>query len=475
MATGAKTLSEISHLFLSNVREKTVTGRPVRTPPSAAQQAPRKSVDLTPEEFDQVAAPAQAIEPEEAMHIPPVRAILASHLGANQLAAIRRYAAGLAEPGKRVGLIFIDSAEFHLSTFLPGEEPMEAEETGVFDPRAMRDAINELNCDLDIWLLAVGNCRVAEGRALLRGLGHWVLLSGCDQDGLVAAYRTLKGLEDLGHPRLGIAAIDAADSAEAEATFRKLASVAGQFLSWAAESEAPIGNADGAGECQVMCCRTSHDKAQLATAAHWKVVEELIELANRTPIIEPPPMAEPEKGMPRPAPRLARIEEEPAEPGPTRESTMQIPAPLPFPPQKMMSEIIDLPEGEGCIVTAVMKHAMAELVECPVRPPMCPQARLAITRDRHILLIAEAGQGMENLNSIALAYQWLSENRALLSMAMPQFALDSQQSPHLRLIVEHGQFNAQALSPLFQSNAVSVQTYRRLRWGQRLGLLLDAA
>ena len=48
-----RTLSEISHLFLSSVRERQTGGaaRPVRKPPSASRDL---DADLTPEEFAQV-------------------------------------------------------------------------------------------------------------------------------------------------------------------------------------------------------------------------------------------------------------------------------------------------------------------------------------------------------------------------------------------------------------------------------------
>lgn len=467
MGQTAKSLSEISHLFLSSVKEKGA-GRPARTPPGQ----PRRSIDLTPEEFEQVVATSRTQPTEEPQRVPPVVAVISSHLGQRQNECLSRYAASLAQSGKRIGVIFVDVSEFRISTFAAGEESVQAEESGIFDPRAMRDAINELNCDLDQWLLSTGNSRLAESRALFRAIPHWVLLSTCEQEGVVASYRNLKGLEELGHPRLGIVAVDAQDASDADAMFRKLASVTGQFLSWAAEPEPLLASADGIGECQVLCCRTSHDKAQLATGAHWQVIEELLEQARQAPIIEPPPAqpARKEEKMPtpQPLPRMTIPEAQLAEEGPVSVPAMQMASPA-------SNEVVDLAEGEGSILHAVMKQAMGELVECPVRPPMCPDAVLAITRDRRIILLAEAGQGMCNLNAVAAAWHWLSENRPLLAMAMPQFALDTHQLPHLRLLVEHGQFNAATVSSLFQSATVQIRTYRKLRWGQRIGLLLEAA
>ena len=194
----SRSLSDISHLFLSSVREKQTGGAsmPTRRPPvsdasSAGRDNPQVSggasptlharceaeaklnMDLEPAEFRQAFSDDEDSS-EESMRIAPVTALIASHLGAGQYDAARRYARNLASTGQRVGLIFIDCSEFRLATFTPWDgpdaEPTEAEESGVFDARAMTDAINELNCDLDCWLLLVGNPRVAEGRSLLSKL-----------------------------------------------------------------------------------------------------------------------------------------------------------------------------------------------------------------------------------------------------------------------------------------------------------------
>src|ERR1051325_6425392 len=101
-----RSLAEISHLFLSSVRERQTQGhsRPQRRPPKAA------SVDLTPEELEHVFAihAAQPTPPLPAAspQAPPVRAIIASHLNESQPDAATRYARSLAASGERVGLIF---------------------------------------------------------------------------------------------------------------------------------------------------------------------------------------------------------------------------------------------------------------------------------------------------------------------------------------------------------------------------------
>jgi hypothetical protein len=138
------------------------------------------------------------------------------------------------------------------------------------------------------------------------------------------------------------------------------------------------------------------------------------------------------------------------------------------------TDIVDLAAG-GSVLDAVLRHCMNEVIECPLRPPMCPESRIAISRDRRMILIAAAGHGLADLVRIGQAYRWLVENRSLLAMALPQFALDAHQMPHLRLLVAHGDSNAEVLQPLLHANTITIHTYRRLRWGERVGLLLDAA
>jgi hypothetical protein len=54
-------------------------------------------------------------------------------------------------------------------------------------------------------------------------------------------------------------------------------------------------------------------------------------------------------------------------------------------------------------------------------------------------------------------------------------SIDATMPPRLRLMVDHADLSAEILQPMLQSNRVTVQAYRRLRWGQKTGLLLEAA
>lgn len=484
-----RSLSDISHLFLSSVRERQTNGapRPQRTPP--APQPPLAATDLTADQLREVLCPEPAAA-ETPARIPPVKALICSHLGPQQLQAARRYARTLAEAGKRVGLIVMDVSEFRLFTFEQGpglDSTDECRESGCFDPRAMRDAVNELNWDLDCWLLAIANLRLPEARDLMRRAGRWTVLSSADHDGIVAAYRLLKGLADLraAPPKLSLAVLDAPSAAESERVFRKLSGVCEQFLAWPMEHEPAVGDVAPMIECQVICCRATHDKAQLAAAPHWRVVAELLEqsrhAAAELALAEGPEAPEPQ---PTPAPPQEALRIDPAPP-----QAMPAPAPAPpgpapaappaiaLQPSPALAEVIELPEQTDpvALLNAILRHSMNDLVECPLRPPMCPEAILAVSRDRRLTLVALAGPGLCQLQAIGQAYRWVSENRALLAMALPQFALDSHLLPHVRLLIEQADLDAQLLQPILQAGTVSLHTYRRLRWGQRTGLLLEAA
>src|SRR5688500_12391143 len=177
-----RSLSDISHLFLSSVRERATGSAPLprRKPPVR-----QPSVDLTPEELKRVvgvdddSAAQNSIEATEAPHdesrVPPAKAISASHLGTAQRETAARSGRSLAAAGQRDALIIIDASEFSLFTFDPAAPNTQTriEETSSFDTRAMKDAVNELSCDIDQWLLLAMNPRLGEARALLRDAESW--------------------------------------------------------------------------------------------------------------------------------------------------------------------------------------------------------------------------------------------------------------------------------------------------------------
>ena len=106
---------------------------------------------------------------------------------------------------------------------------------------------------------------------------------------------------------------------------------------------------------------------------------------------------------------------------------------------------------------------------------MCPQAVLAVGRDQRLILLAVAGRGLSQFRNIGLSLHWMAENGELIRMALPQLAIDASATPTVRLLVDHDDLWADALQPMLQSETVTVQSYRRLKWGPKTGLLLEAA
>jgi hypothetical protein len=503
-----KTLSEISHLFLSSVRERQMQGapRPVRTPPGQQQpdghgSAPAHAdldIDLTPEEFAQVLGVPEPAPGAEESHV-PAAALLAGHLGASQLDRARDYAAYHASGGARVGLIEIDASEFRLWLFEPSNrlnesDPVQATSDSL-DARRMTEALHELAHDVDQWFVLLPATRGNEARALLRDLDRWVLLASRDHDGIVAGYRTLKGLseshernESAGRalPRLSLAVLDARDPAEASRVFSKLAAVCQQFLHWPVEAEPLVTRATGVAEHLVLACRATRDKAQLAAAPQWQVVQNFLKHLRTMPREDAP--AERTVSMDSldsvpstaPTPDVRSV----AQSFVSRQSSSNLDAgaergaaPDPAMGRGDPGDVIDLPSGDtdpASIVRAVLRGG-ADMIECPIRPPMCPHASLAVSRERRLVLVGVARQGLSDLRAIGQAYRWLIENRPLISLAVPQFAIDAHQLPRLHLLVDHADVTADVLQPMLQSANVTVHAYRKLRWGGKTGLLLEAA
>ncbi|HLL90824.1 MAG TPA: hypothetical protein VK324_16100 [Tepidisphaeraceae bacterium] len=518
-------LSDIGHLFLSSVRERHMNGapKPVRLPPGAPRPSnhPHQdvSIDLTPEEFAQVFGDVGATdgsdddtEVVDAVRCPPVTAVLGAHLNRTQFDRVKAYARALAARVGRVGLIELDASEFRLMCFEPtnpadegAEPPADAEPTEGYDARAMAEAIEELNCDVEHWLLLLPSPRTPEAKALLREIDRWALLSTCDHDGVVSCYRTLKGLADLHRPALSLALLDVTDDRDAAKVFAKLSSVCRQFLSWPLEAEPNVLPAADVAEALVMCCRPTRDKGQHAAAPQWQIVTEFLATARtRTAAKQRVAPARPAESTLQHHHDLDEValndhHDAPAatpETGPKLHvADAVIPGPLAAPraesthssrphaanqsvAEAPLTDVVDLTGSDaspGAILSAIVRHEAGGMIEVPVRPPMCSDARLAVDRTRGLVLLAVARAGLGDLRAIGQAYRWLSENRALIGMAVPQLSIDAHQYPRLRLMVEQSDLSAEVLQPLMQSGTVTIQAYRKLRWGDRTGLLLEAA
>lgn len=531
-----RNLSDISHLFLSDVRDRQTNGasRPVRRPPGGRTpqiNAPddrqrghqphvpgNVSIDMTPEEFARMYAEEtggsihEDAPPSE--HVASLTYVISAHLNGRQDERVRQYARHLAAEGGRVGLIELDTGELRVSHFERRESsPLQEDDAPAceyFDDAQLRDALEELNWDVDHWLLTTRSPRLLEARPALRGIDRWVLLSTCDHDGVVAGYRMLKGLGDANNnaerARLSVALIDAADDTQATRIHDKLAGVCQQFLNWPVSERLTVLDADGVCEQHVLSCRAIPDAAQGGRGAHWPALEAFVVKTMQAAHAAEAALADqhnpsiPLTNTAKDDVMIERDEHQPADPHWVGDVIVPTPAPAaaestdrPASPQasaafgttipqtgarRDVAEIIDLSntaDSDEAMLDAILQHAAGEWVECPVRAPMCPEARLMIARDHRLVLMAVVRQGQFPAANIGQAYRWLIENRGLIAMAVPQLAIDAHAMPALRLYVDHHDLSANILQPLLSAGQAQVQAYRKLRWGQKTGLLLEAA
>ncbi|HEY1684996.1 MAG TPA: hypothetical protein VGG19_09550 [Tepidisphaeraceae bacterium] len=457
------TLSEISHLFLSSLRSE--NNRPKRTPPTSRPVT--ASIDLTPEEFDKVS------EGEEEIVSAPVTAILASHLD-DAGPAISAYAQHLIAHNQRVGLIEIGADELRLSCLVPGSDENETSEpTSYFEPRHLAEAIEELNSDIDRWLVVLINPKLVQSQSALRKISHWLLITACDSDGVVAAYRSLKALSPLARPRLTVALLDAANSEQVDRVYQKMSNVCDQFLHWPIERGPALRSSTAASIHTIMHWNPPHESAE-TPAPHWQVIETFLSRAQADE-----PDISPEEHQQISASSFKAVEAPAPVAAPVKLETAAVAAPVAPAVRPNISDatpILSLTTtSPSAILDSILQHNQTDLIACPVPLPMCETAKLTVGRDRRLLLLAVAGRGLNDLRSIAYAYRWLNENRQLVAMAVPQLAIDSAAKPKLRLLIDHADRDAHLLGPLLENPLVEMQPYRALNWSGRLGLLLEAA
>jgi hypothetical protein len=506
-----RSLSEISHLFLSDVRSQQSgdAPRPKRIPPGAARVDARidASIDLTAEEFaaamesenDALKANTFGIADEGVAAAPAaaqISIVMGSHLKDQSRQGIRLYARQIASEVGRIGLIEVDAADLYVSCFeAHGGQAATPSVVDELDTRRISETLSELSFDVDRWLISLPNPRTAEARDLLRAAPHWALLTTADHDGVIATYRALKGLAELGRPAISLVSLNARDEAQADAVLRKLDSVGRQFLGCEITGEPPVQPVQDITEHFLLHCRATRDKAQLAAAPQWRVLTEFMqgkvapvkvapvkessEIEGNPMRIETPAEEKTTHSTARPAEPLkpAIGAGLPSDAAPRTDAFAVPPKQAAIEPQ--MTEVIELGGdiADEAILNAVVRQGGADgkWVQCPLRPPMCKQAILAIGRDHRLIMLAMPGEGFANLKSIGLALKWMSENGELIRMALPQLAIEATSNPTVHLLVDHADLSAEMLQPLLHIGVVTVQAYRRLKWGQRRGLLLEAA
>jgi hypothetical protein len=484
-----ESLSDISHLFLSGLRQRQTGGAPVptRKPPLSMV-----SVDLTPEEFG---------EGQTSQQRPGLSAVLAHHLGAAAVQRVRDYARFAATVSGRVGLIELGDHGLRLTCYdasplgkLDADAMASPADAPAVEPvhgKRIAEALEEMSWDIQRWVLFLpGGAKSEKARQLLSKIDHWTVLAAADDEGIVSAYRALKGIADAGKASLSMAVLAAETQADGEQAHRKLAGASKQFLGRQLDYQGRVLPAESVSEHVVLWCRAAATPD--APQDHWTAVRELAEKSNQplTPLAEEP--AEPA------AEEIAAVEEPvlaepaPAEPPlktPIAEEPVEAPSypsiPLKITPMEKafadrgmaMNEVVDLDAGadqaEAIVATILRRETF--WVTCPVKAPACPSATIAVDRDGRLVLAAAAGAALADLPVVSRAFAWLIENRGLVRMAMPQINIDAKAMPRLMLAVDQADSTGGKLAVLLGGADVSVRTYRRLRWGEKTGLLLEAA
>jgi len=445
-------LSEISHLFLSQLRESGGKPRPQRLPPGAPRPVCPEPVEAP------VPANHKPIIASNDDSLKQVSAVIASHLAGDYRQRIGQYARYLAHQHGSVGWIELSDHEFSLTCFeRGGSETCKPEILTTLDQTRIAQALGELAYDVKRWVISIADTTSDAARELLGQVPHWVLISSADNDGVVSCYRALKSLAEGSQPGLSLLVVDAAKADEADSVYRKIAGVSRQFLDYELEREPAITPVDDVAEQVLLRWQGTQELPAGDLAPRWQAVFAFLE-NSREPETDAPPQTLPATASPAIASPFTAT-------SPSRNEDLP--------------EVIDLPTGthDDAVLSAIL-HQQSESsrwVQCPIKPPMCPNAILAVGRDRRLTLWAIAGKGLSQLPLISRAFHWMVENRELIRLAVPQVSIDAQSMPALRLLVDHADINANLLQPLLQNGTVTVEAYRKLRWGQRTGLLLEAA
>jgi hypothetical protein len=450
-----RTLSSISHLFLSELREN---------------MAPHTGP--TPNERDLVSI----------LGTGESGTVFASHALST--------AATLLGEASRIGVLVVHGEAIEIYIVEAGSDAafeVATTDAAPCDADTLEAILTELDNDVDQWVLALPDTNTPHARQLLRGSDRWILLAGSDHEHVVGGYRVLKTLCDRPgmcehQPRVTLAVPDAADPSEADRAARKLLGVCRQFLDVDVQLAGDYGQPEPMWRSSEIFAAAWADPDQAAPALD-RVVSLLTTSADsdssappaETPMrIAPPAAPASDDSRPTPIPSIPSL----AQPIPTAAKPEPVPAkrkaepaaPIPMP---AIDDVIDLPAGAEVVDVALSRSS--DLATTPVVPPMLSAGRLAVAADGALVLVVAAAPGLVDLAKVGEAMAWATQNRQLLTMALNQYRISGDTPVRVRLLVAHSDAGADALRPIMGSSDVSVVAYRRLRWGNREGLLLDAA
>jgi len=478
-----QSLGEIGHLFLTDLRHRHTGGAPL-----PKRKSPAVSIDEVPgESEDPQTPPAQ------------LSAVLAHHLGQGALQRVRAYAGHIAAGAQRVGLIEIGEDGLRLTCFdsthpASAQDPAEAISQPPMEPadeRRITQALAEMSWDIRRWILFVAaGPKSVTARSLITKARHWTLLTSADDTGTVTAYRALKALVSSADATISLAVVGADSQSQAEIICRKVAGASKQFLDRVVEDEGMVAPADNITESIALWCRAGANVSEHWTAV-TRFVEQCVAPSDSTSAAEDAPDESDEleiSAQAAAAPTNANMEMQSPATGPIPMPTMptmptMTPAPTasiglttPAPAVAGIDEVIDLPSDAdaGRILQAVLQ-GQSDWIASPLKAPHCEFASVAVDRDGRLALLAAAGGGISQLPQISRAYAWLIENRSLVKLALPQMNIDATALPKLTLFIDEADSTSGELTVVLQSGSVSIRTFRRLRWGQKTGLVLERA
>jgi hypothetical protein len=486
-----RAISAISHLFLSSP-EATEDANVADEVAALAEELHLDPAVL----YDGPAGGEEEVGPLPALGR-PVRAVIGAGMNGSFFTRGREYAAHLVAGGGRVGLVQIDADEIRLHLVehdadpatLPPERPRPTE-GDLNDARRCRritEALSELDYDVDRWLVLLPDPRHPEAKRLLAELRECVVLATADHDGVVAGYRTVKGLcEEVSPSEVAVALVDATDDGAARRVHHKLAEVCRQFLNVTLEDGGRVRAASTVAEHNVLWFRArstglADDAAVPSAAPQWGLLGKF--LADGRAAEAAANAAEGAIGRER-----QRQDVLPDRPVPTEamEPEIQEDSTMPFKP--VMREIappaptpvadagdddlVTLASGSPADVARgyLQRQGLEPLA---ITPPQLPEAVIAVSGGV-LQLVAVTGSEPHKLDACEAARVWLGQSAAVIALALPAANINVEATPRLTLLIRDGESSAPAVRHAAAQVGVSVVPHRTLKWSGRVGLLLAA-
>lgn len=486
--TDATQIASIADLFLSDIRAKaqaeTVSSggyarpRPVRIPPGKASEtqpvAARVAAEPELKTEGNIAASVEpmagvfSISPGETLGqsvadeavIVNGAVVVAPHVDAGQGSrgrVVAAIAATLANQNSRAGILHVEKGGAVLSLVDAGLPADSGGVSEVTEFKEVADAVGELSLEVDSWLVCPGDVDSSACAEVVRKASHWIVPVEAEDEGMVGAYRSIKTLAQGPRARLTLAAV----GPEAQPAVEKLRAVMRRFLSWDADeviitpwetnSESVLYIWSTLSQTESYAWRATAFSLLSKGGGFTFTSEEAVAASEEQPIRIPVSVErKPEKPVAVTTPSLTLT--------PRRDGEL---------------EVMDLVgSGDLGILDSVLAGA-SELKVCDVVPPGSLVARLAVEPSgRLVLLVALAGNTTE-LAEVGRVLNWVSEHAGLITRACGSLRIDPQLEPQARLYVATPA--AQNLNHLLKPQAATLHTYRTLRWGEKRGLLVDAA